>query len=336
MSYTQVETKTNTKSSIAIKPYADPEVENMGLQDYDMVVFEGVYHEEQLACLEVNGVKRYVTGLNEYAPDVKKINNEDQREARIREIRATVAQLERELAQNIIKEDDPEFWNKVTLLKPNNDEFWSKISIKVGNDATYLHLDKPHDLIKYHAIMAGGFSCIAPSLDHAKSSSRPPKFYLDRHEDTLSTKLSYSKLLDKATSKLVSLSDKNANKLLYIAKSLDNNSVSYTKNTPNDQIYKNMREYINAKGIETNKQKAAESFLRASEMTMEDLKLKAIVKDATFLQLIVFQSDGMIHKQDDGTILGRTPNEVVEYLRNPLNESIYEDLKAKTDVYFNK
>ena len=32
---------------------------------------DGVFHQESLACLEMNGVKRYVTGLNEFAPDVK-------------------------------------------------------------------------------------------------------------------------------------------------------------------------------------------------------------------------------------------------------------------------
>ncbi|BCV02221.1 MAG: hypothetical protein CM15mV51_0360 [uncultured marine virus] len=29
------------------------------------------WHKKNLACLEMNGVKRYVTGLNEFAPDVK-------------------------------------------------------------------------------------------------------------------------------------------------------------------------------------------------------------------------------------------------------------------------
>jgi len=336
MSYTQVETKTSKKTAVAIRPYSDQDIDNMGLQKYNMVVFEGVFHEEQLSCLEINGIKRYVTGLNEFAPDVKGIRDEDARNAKIKEIRATVAQLESELAQNILDTEDPEFWNKVKVLKPNNDEFWSKIVIKVGNEPTYLHLDKPHDLVKYHAIMAGGFSLIAPSLEYAKASAKPPKFYLDKHEDTLTTSLSYSKLLDKATSKLVSLADNNANKLLYVAKCLDKNSISYTKSTPTDQVYKNMREYINAEGVEKIKQKAAESFLRTSEMSMEDLKLKAIVKDATFLKLVQFQSDGLIHKSDSGEILGRTSEDVIEYLKNPLNQDILEDLQSKTETFFNK
>lgn len=43
----------------------------MGLEQYGLSLHDGVFHEESLACLEMNGVKRYVTGLNEFAPEVK-------------------------------------------------------------------------------------------------------------------------------------------------------------------------------------------------------------------------------------------------------------------------
>jgi len=32
----------------------------MGLENYGMALYDGVWHEESLACLELNGVKRYV------------------------------------------------------------------------------------------------------------------------------------------------------------------------------------------------------------------------------------------------------------------------------------
>ena len=54
----------NKKSTIAIRPYFNPKVDNMGLQNYGLSLFDGAYHEEQLSCLEVNGIKRYLTGLN--------------------------------------------------------------------------------------------------------------------------------------------------------------------------------------------------------------------------------------------------------------------------------
>ena len=55
-------------SAITVRPFIDNTSANMGLERYSMVLFEGVFHEEQLACLEYNGIKRYLTGLNEFAP----------------------------------------------------------------------------------------------------------------------------------------------------------------------------------------------------------------------------------------------------------------------------
>ena len=102
------------KQNIAIRVYFDQLHENMGLENYAMSLFEGVIHEEELTCLELNGIKRYVTGLNEFAPEVKKLPT-DKRNAKIREIRKAVATLEADLAANIIDPDAPDFWNHVKI-----------------------------------------------------------------------------------------------------------------------------------------------------------------------------------------------------------------------------
>ena len=114
MSFTMVQEPLSKAGSISIKPYVNQSVDNMGLQNYGLALFEGVFHEEQLACIEHNGIKRYVTGLNEFAPEIKLIQNVELREAKIREIRNVVSELEKQLAANVINPDDPEFWNKVT------------------------------------------------------------------------------------------------------------------------------------------------------------------------------------------------------------------------------
>src|SRR5690606_9407510 len=135
------------------RPYFDPTAANMGLEKYGMSLHDGVYHTEQIACLERNGIKRYVSGLNEFAPEVKMIKDDTEREAKVKEIRTVVAQLEKEFAANIIDPNDLEFWNKVKLLRPDNDEFWSKIELKAGNDITFMDPAKePYDLIKIYAI----------------------------------------------------------------------------------------------------------------------------------------------------------------------------------------
>jgi len=337
MSVTIVSLAESAKSgSISVKPFFDPNKPNLGLEKYGLSLFDGVFHEEQLACIERNGIKRYVTGLNEFAPEIKLIPDAEVREAKIKEIRSVVAQLERELATNVIDPKDPDFWNKVTLLTPNNDEFWSKISIRCGNDPVILDPAKdPYDLIKLYAIDAGGFSIVCKSFEEARSRAVPPKFYLDRFIDTVSTKTEVSKLRNKALSELIKMFDKNQNKLFYVCKVVDSNSVQYKKSTPNDVMYDNMDKFITGQGVETNLRRAAQTFLDACALDMETLKIKSIVKDSTFYKFINPKSDGFIYHTDTSSLMGRNAADCIEYLKNPLNDSILLDLTKKVEKFWN-
>jgi len=323
------------KKAIAIKPFFNPSKQNMGLENYGMALHDGVYHEETLACLEINGVKRYVTGLNEFAPDVKLLPP-GEREIKVKEIRATVSQLEKDLAANVVDPDDKEFWNKLTLLKPDNDKFWSRINLRCGNDPVYLDPETdPYDLIKIHAIKAGGFSIVAKSLKDAKKSSPTPKFYLDTVEESISTRTEYSKLRNKALVALEQMYNKNNTKLMYVAKIVDFDSVQYTKNTPVDVIYENMDIHINGEGTESNKKKAAESFIKASKLNMEDLKVTALVKDCLYYRFITSKAGGWIETLDTGLKLGKRQEEVVKFLKKPEQEEVLMSLLSKVESYWN-
>ena len=256
--YTIVEKYQQTKDqTIAIKPYFNPSKENMGLEQYGLSLHDGVFHEESLACLEMNGVKRYVTGLNEFSPEVKKLPKAA-KEAKIKEIREVVAQLEAELAANVVDPKDTDFWNKLTIMKPDNSKFWDKISLRCGNEPVFLDPVKdPYDLIKLHAINAGGFSIVAKSLRDAREMNNSPKFYLDTVQESLSTRTELSKLKNKALVSLQTMYDSNTTKLMYVAKICDVDSVQYVKNTPNDILYENMDNYINGFGAESSKKRAA-------------------------------------------------------------------------------
>jgi uncharacterized coiled-coil protein SlyX len=325
----------NKRSTIAIRPYFDPIVDNMGLQKYGLSLFDGAFHEEQLACLEINGIKRYLTGLNEFSPDIKDLPAEEQ-EAKIKQIRIVIAQLEKELAANVVDPKDEMFWNKLKLLKPDNFDFWDKIKIRCGNEPVYLEPDKdPYDLIRLYAIESGGFSIIAKSLEEARRMSVPPKFYLDKLEETASIQTEVKKLRNKALAELQKLFDKNQNKLLYVAKVLDPNSAQYKKSTPNDIIYDNMDKYINGDLVEKDKRKTAQRFLDTSGLDMESLKIRAMVKDSTYYKFIATKSDGFIYHMETGTMLGRTPSDIAEYLKNPLNEEILMNLTKKVETYWN-
>jgi hypothetical protein len=335
MEFTQVEVfNTNKSNKISIKPYFDNSMSNMGLEHYGQSLFDGVKHFEQLACLEQNGVIRYVTGLNEFAPEIKLLPA-DEKEAKVKQIRTAVAELERELAANVLDIDSPTFWNEVKLLKPDNKEFWNKINLSCGNDPVFLDPADPYDRIKLYAVEAGGFSLVSRSYDDARSKAVPPKFYLDKVTETSGIKTEYKKLKNKALAELQKLFDKNSTKLFYIAKSVDTASVQYKKHTPNDVIYDNMDRHINGDGTEGNKERAAKGFLDAAALDMETLKIKAIVKDSIFFKYIINKSDGYIYHTKTNSLLGRNVSDVIEFLKNPLNEDILKDLNTQVEKVWN-
>lgn len=334
--FTMVETGHGTvkKTAIAVRPFFDNAVSNMGLENYGLSLYDGVKHFEQLACLEQNGVIRYLTGLNEFAPEIKLLKTDD-REARVREIRSAVAELEKELAANVLEVDDPQFWNKVKLLKPDNKDFWNRISLACGNEPVFLDPNDPYDRIKLFAIEAGGFSIVAKSFDDARSRAVPPKFYLDKQEQTVIARTEYKKMRNKALSELQKLFDKNSTKLFYVAKVVDGNSTQYRKSTPNDVMYENMDLYINGEGVEANKERAAKSFLEAVNMDMETLKIKSIVRDSIFFKYINNKADGYIYHAKTNAMLGRNVSDVIEYLKNPLNEDVLTDLNKACEKFWN-
>jgi hypothetical protein len=335
--YTIVEKYQHAKktSSIAIRPYFNPGKENMGLEQYGLSLHDGVFHEESLACLEMNGVKRYITGLNEFDPKVKMLPPKEKK-AKIAEIRKVVSELEAELAANQVDVEDKDFWNKLTVMKPDNSKFWDKITLRCGNDPVFLDGEvDPYDRIKLHAIRAGGFSIVAKSLADAKKSQNEPKFYLDTVEETLTTRTESTKLKNKSISLLQKLFDTNTTKLMYVSKVVDVDSVQYTKNTPNDVMYENMDAYILGEGAESNKKRAASNFLEVAQLDMEELKIRALIKDALYYRFLLTKAGGWIEPMDSGIRLGKRPNECLEFLKDPINEEVLLSLLDKVEPYWN-
>ena len=144
--YTIVEKYQQRKNqTVAIRPYFNPNKENMGLEKYGLAMHDGVYHEESLACLEINGVKRYVTGLNEFAPEVKALPPKE-RKIKVKEIRKVVAELEASLGANVVDPEDiiQQFgadtarWFMMSDSPPERDVEWTN----AGVEAAWRHLQK--------------------------------------------------------------------------------------------------------------------------------------------------------------------------------------------------
>tara|TARA_Y100001980_G_C14300234_1_gene128011 strand:- start:244 stop:615 length:372 start_codon:yes stop_codon:yes gene_type:complete len=122
---------------------------------------------------------------------------------------------------------------------------------------------------------------------------------------------------------------------MYVAKIVDFDSVQYTKNTPVDVIYENMDIHINGEGTESNKKKAAESFIKASKLSMEDLKVSALVKDCLYYRFITTKAGGWIETLDSGIKLGKRQEEVVTFLKKPEQEEVLTSLLSKVESYWN-
>jgi hypothetical protein len=321
-------------SIIAIRPYVNYDDDNMGLTKYNMVLFEGALHIEPLAYKEQNGLKRYLTGLNEFAPEILELEPLE-KEAAILDIRKTVAHLEKLFVSNIIDPNDEDFWNKVKYVKNDNTELWDKIIIEMSNDPVFLEpIKNPMDLLKIKAIENKGFSLIAKSLEEAKRKGTY-KFYLDRNEESASVRTEVKKLRNKALAELQKMYEKNTNKLFLVCKSVDPLSTQYRKDTPHDILYDNMDKYINGESVEKDKKKTAQTFLDIVALDLETLKLKAMIRDAKYYGIIGTRPDGFIYHLKTSTMIGKNPTEVITYLKNPLSEDILKDITTTIEKHWN-
>lgn len=132
-------------STVAIKPYLRRDIKNHGLEEAGLVIADGCEHGQWLRCLDNgNGVKTYITGLNEGVPEVQDLK-EPQKSAKILDIRKKVVLLENQIAGNYsITEADIYTTKKVTKKQRIegtnkweeaevdeqifNPQFWSKVT----------------------------------------------------------------------------------------------------------------------------------------------------------------------------------------------------------------
>lgn len=340
-----VEVKSGIKTKLAIRPYI-PEtapIEDIGLWEHGEVLMPGSKQVDQIACLEnANGVKRYITGLNELAPEVQRLE-EKERKAKILQIRKDIIHLERVLAANSINEkkylDAPtdEFMEKVQIVRPDNHEFWDSrtLYLQLSNTSIFLDIENPYDYIKLRAIEAGGYDLVAPSYSDAKKKGKY-KWHLDRFEQTVADKVVLSKVKNKAIAILQSLSDNDSEKLRYVLKALLVDCSGYKPSTPNDALYEDADAYINGRGEERTIKRAAQQFIDMADKKIEDLKLLAIVKDANIYNFLITKGDGKIYHAKSNSMLGANTQEVVEYLKNPLNEKVLDDIQTVVEAEWAK
>lgn len=313
-----------------IRPYIDGKSENMGLAKYGEVVVPGTYWDEALTCLESNGVKRYLTGLDEFAPEVRSIVDPEKKKAVIKNIREKVAFLEKALASNVIDSSDESFWSKVTIVRPNNHEFWKEITLRLGNDPVFLDPEDPNQLILLSAVEAGGFQAVAKSFDDARFAAVAPKWYLDKETDTAISNNELRKIKNKAKSLLEKLFEKDSRKMFYLVKNIDSKPHQYVLSTSNEVLYATLDDYIEGRGAD-NAKKASTRFVQYASMPLAELKIRAAIADGSFYQLIIRKPDGKLYHKKTDKMLGDNVEELVEYFKNSLNAQTWEDFLEEVE-----
>lgn len=333
--------KIKKEKLLKIMPYIpgdlDPESMEGQLARYDSILHDGADQKEALTYLERNGIRRYLTGLNEFAPEIQGIRDENEKKAAIREIRKKVIFLESAINSNVINPKEIEnidFWNKVKTIKPDNYPFWDDVFIQAGNHPVYLNSEDPYDLIKICGIEANGFSLIASSYEAARLAAKPPKFYLDRESDTAISKVEVKKIKNKAIAFLNDLSKNSHTKLFYLIKNIDSNPSQYTKSTSENVIYDYLDNYISGTGPEKSMKKASNYFNELCEISEEDLRIKAVIADASFYKNIAMKGDGLLYHRTTDTMLGRNVSEVLSFFKNPINSKIWESVFEEVDSYW--
>lgn len=305
-------------AKISIEPYFDPNIPNQGLENYGLATFPETELQEFIT-LDEHG--RYVTGLDVDAPSVVYLEDQEEKEAKEKEITDIIKRLERVLG--------------IGKLNATNHDFWSTFILQIKNGQRILDIRKPLDEVIYHAIRAGGFEEIAPSYEHAQKSNKIYKYYLKRDDEEAAVKMQYSKLIGKAKGILVDMSEDDQYKMFLISKTLLTPSNEFKRTTAPDIIYGKLELFIEGTIVKDNKKDTVKQFLDAVKQDKETLTIKAYVTDAVYHRMIVQESDGHFYNKQTQTRYGKNLKEVINYLKNPINQSELDNISARVEKKWN-
>lgn len=337
----------SSRGNISIRPYVSGEPK-FGLEIHGEALFPGTWQDDHIGLEEKNGVLTYFTGLNEFAHEVQSIHNQEEKEAKVKQIRTTVAYLENTANANfsVTKENcmvgygtpQDSFWSNVTMFKSSGPSvygpskhghgkeriptYWDGITLTLDNKGRELDLTDPVDLVIYHAIEASGMGMVAPSLEVAIDTNKY-NFYLHKPEQASAIRVGPKKDKAKALGALEAMSNADPIKLFYITKMASTQASQYHRGglaeTPLNQMYEDTYNYIDGKTGESSS-RAVERFLSLYNKSMDELKIRVIVKDATELRFLAPRGDGQIYYIKDSVALGKNVEDVVASLNNPLNQ----------------
>jgi hypothetical protein len=103
-----------------------------------------------------------------------------------------------------------------------------------------------------------------------------------------------------------------------------------------DILYDDCDKYINGETVDKNKKMTAEKFIDYCKQPLADLRVQAIVRDATEMHLLTFKQDGQLYYNKTGTPMGKGVNDVVKFLENPLNNDVLTNITEEVEEEWKK
>lgn len=310
---------------ISIRQYCDPEVKNMGLEQYNLSLFSGANGEggikEDLGYREIGDKRFYLTGLEPERASHLDDLPEDVREARKLEIEAARKHL-------------AEYFSDETL-DCRNESFWKTHFIELKRPVIELDLKDYKDLMTYYAILAGGYTEIAPSFQHAKTANKIYKFYLHQDIEVADIKVELTKLRAKATTLLENLDNEDPDKMFKVAKLLLPIEKGYTNRTPKSQVYSDIYDYIQGAYNKNDVKSAPRKLIEIYALDRATLNIKAIIRESLHQNFIIKNSEQVFINPSTQRTLGRNETEILAYLLNPINAEELTVLHSKVNVVWN-
>jgi len=316
----------NLPKKVQIKQYLDKSQENMGLTAAGISVLDGVGgkggFKEAMGYLTKAGINYYLTGFDEGSINIKSIKDSEERAAAINEVKKV-----KELLEDIMQVD----------LSSTNTSFWKNIYFEVRGGVKTLNLNEPTELLMYYGIIGGGISQVASSLEFAERSNIGFKHYLHIDNVVENKKITSKRSINKAIAKLEELyDDSNSDKLYMIAKTVLPITKGFTKKDSIDRLYNDLNDFINGVNIPRGISEPHKLFMVASEKSLEDLTVKAVITDAKYYNFLKINEDGFFYNTTTFTLVGKSIAEIVEFYKNPLNNSEFSDLVIRVHEIWSK
>lgn len=284
-------------AKILIRQIPDEYAESVGLSKYNRSRMPGCVDRFSAS---VDQYGRFVTGLDEDAPDIPL-----EQKAKLKEYRLSLEKVTNK---------------KLDAFSP----FWETFYVAISSDKPKIfNTEVAMDDVAYRMLIANKY--IAPNKEDSESPYyRHAQYYAYTEEGEAREEVKTLKVTDKAISALATIED-NKDKMLIYGQYLE--GLKYDENLNPDMLYRMLRSYI------TSKKENAENFVKALNKSIEELQQKIIVDRAFKANLIVKNPLGnkRYAYQYGSVTLGNTVEEVYRNLSLPEFASELMSLKKLTD-----